>query len=137
MLDVNLIGAFLGTRAVLAPMRTAGGGSIVNVSSTAGYSGFPGHAAYGAAKWGLRGLTLTASVFLVHFGFGFNCVVPGGVAPALLPDFAPSASGVASPEEIAAIVAFLASSDAATITGSDVIADGGFLVGLGKSPLLP
>jgi 3alpha(or 20beta)-hydroxysteroid dehydrogenase len=118
-------------------MRTAGGGSIVNVSSTAGYSGFPGHAAYGAAKWGLRGLTRTASVEFGPFGIRVNCVVPGAVATAMRPDDAPSASRVASPEEIAAIVVFLASSDAATITGSDVIADGGFLVGLGKSPLLP
>ena len=136
MLDVNLVGAFLGTRAVVAPMRAAGSGAIVNVSSTAGCGGFPGHAAYGAAKWGLRGLTRTASVELGPFGIRVNCVIPGAVATAMRPDDAPTTSRVASPEEIAAIVAFLASSDAATVTGSDVIADGGFLVGLGKSPLV-
>ncbi|TML07691.1 MAG: SDR family oxidoreductase [Actinobacteria bacterium] len=136
MLDVNLVGAFLGTRAVLSPMRAAGGGAIVNVSSTAGCSGFPDHVAYGAAKWGLRGLTRTASVELGPLGIRVNCVVPGAVDTAMRPAGAPSTSRVASPEEIAAIVAFLASPDAATITGSDVIADGGFLVGLGKSPLV-
>ena len=136
MLDVNLVGAFLGTQAVISPMRAAGGGAIVNVSSTAGCSGFPEHVAYGAAKWGLRGLTRTASVELGPFGIRVNCVVPGAVDTAMRPPGAPSTSRVASPEEIAAVVAFLASPDAATITGSDVIADGGFLVGMGKSPLV-
>jgi 3alpha(or 20beta)-hydroxysteroid dehydrogenase len=137
MLDVNLIGAFIGTQAVMGPMRAAGGGAIVNVSSTAGLSGFPGHAAYGAAKWGLRGLTRTAATELGPLGIRVNCVVPGAVATAMRPDDAPSASRVASADEIASIVLFLASSGAATITGSDVIADGGMLVGMGKSPLLP
>ena len=136
MLDVNLVGAFLGTRAVIAPMRAAGGGSIVIVSSTAGCAGFPEHVAYGAAKWGLRGLTRTAAVELGPLGIRVNCVVPGAVDTAMRPANAPSTSRVASPAEIAAIVAFVASSDAATITGSDIIADGGAMVGMGKSPLV-
>ncbi|HUF99680.1 MAG TPA: SDR family NAD(P)-dependent oxidoreductase [Ilumatobacter sp.] len=135
MLDVNLVGAFLGTRAVISPMREAGGGAIVNVSSTAGCSGFPQHVAYGAAKWGLRGLTRTSAVELGPLGIRVNCVVPGAVDTAMRPSDAPTTSRVASPEEIAAIVCFVASSDAATITGSDIIADGGFLVGMGHSPL--
>jgi 3alpha(or 20beta)-hydroxysteroid dehydrogenase len=135
MLDVNLLGAFLGTRAVIAPMRAAGGGAIVNVSSTAGCAGFPQHVAYGAAKWGLRGLTRTAAVELGPLGIRVNCVIPGAVDTAMRPPDAPTTSRVASAEEIAAIVCFVASSDAATITGSDLLADGGFLVGMGRSPL--
>jgi len=96
MLDVNLVGAFLGTQAVISPMRAGGGGAIVNVSSTAGCSGFPEHVAYGAAKWGLRGLTRTASVELGPLGIRVNCVVPGAVDTAMRPPGAPSTSRVAS-----------------------------------------
>ncbi|MBU6202363.1 MAG: SDR family NAD(P)-dependent oxidoreductase, partial [Acidobacteria bacterium] len=56
-LAVNLTGAWLGMRAVIPAMRRAGGGCIVNVSSTAGLQGYAGVAAYVASKWGLRGLT--------------------------------------------------------------------------------
>ncbi|MDT0440813.1 SDR family NAD(P)-dependent oxidoreductase, partial [Streptomyces doudnae] len=57
MLRVNLIGAFLGIQAVTEPMKAAGGGSIVNISSQAGVQGLAGYTAYGASKWGLRGMS--------------------------------------------------------------------------------
>ena len=60
LLRVNLVGPFVGMQAVVEPMRARGGGSIVNISSFAGLSGAWGHSAYGASKWGLRGITKTA-----------------------------------------------------------------------------
>src|SRR5699024_8643141 len=77
ILRTNLLGAFLGMRAVLEPMRRAGGGSIVNIASQAGMEGIAGHAAYGSAKWGLRGLSRTAAVELGVDGIRVNTVCPG------------------------------------------------------------
>jgi len=151
MLDVDLVGPFLGVQAVSPVMQEQRSGAIVNIASTAGCSGFPGHAAYGAAKWGLRGLTRTASVELGPFGIRVNCMLPGAVDTAMRPS--PGANGstaatteadgsgtdpsrVASPAEMASIVAFLASDDAAAITGAELVADGGYLVGLGHAPLV-
>ena len=62
LLDVNLIGPFLGTQAVLPEMRAAGGGSIVNVASIDALEGEVGVAAYSASKWGLRGLSKCAAL---------------------------------------------------------------------------
>jgi 3alpha(or 20beta)-hydroxysteroid dehydrogenase len=62
VLDIDLVGAFYGMRAVLPAMRRAGGGVVVNVSSTAGLQGYAGIAGYVAAKWGLRGLTKAAAL---------------------------------------------------------------------------
>ncbi|MFP3670624.1 SDR family oxidoreductase, partial [Priestia sp. SIMBA_032] len=57
VLAVNLVGPYLGMRAVLEPMQRAGSGSIVNVGSGSAFSGVAGRALYGSSKWGLRGLT--------------------------------------------------------------------------------
>ena len=61
MLDVNVIGTWLGIRAVVPAMREEGGGSIVNLSSIAGTRGIPEHGAYGASKWAVRGLSKVAA----------------------------------------------------------------------------
>ncbi|MGW1926428.1 SDR family NAD(P)-dependent oxidoreductase, partial [Streptomyces massasporeus] len=79
LLRVNLLGPFLGIQAVLPALREAGGGSIVNVSSTAGRVGVPGHAAYGAGKFGLRGLSRSAARDLAPYGVRVNSVHPGAV----------------------------------------------------------
>jgi 3alpha(or 20beta)-hydroxysteroid dehydrogenase len=62
MFRVNLLGAFLGIKAVVEPMKAAGGGSIVNISSQAGVQGLAGYTAYGASKWGLRGMSKVAAI---------------------------------------------------------------------------
>ena len=62
MVDTNLVGTFLGIHSAIAPMRASGGGSIVNISSAAGLVGYALHGAYGATKWGIRGLTRTAAI---------------------------------------------------------------------------
>src|SRR5215469_13969544 len=77
MLRVNLVGPFLGIKAVVEPMKAAGGGSIINISSQAGLHGLAGYGAYGSSKWGLRGLTKVASIELGPFGIRVNTVYPG------------------------------------------------------------
>jgi 3alpha(or 20beta)-hydroxysteroid dehydrogenase len=135
MLQVNLVGPFLGVRAVAPAMRARGGGSIVNVSSTAGLRGLPGHSAYGASKFGLRGLTRSAALDLAADGIRVNSVHPGmvdtpmiaemGVArgPGGAPRVPLGRTGV--PEDVAGLVLFLASDAAAYITGTELAVDGG------------
>ena len=77
VLEVNLVGVFNGMQAVIAPMRAAGGGSIVNISSAAGLMGLALTAGYGASKWGVRGLTKVAAVELGTDRIRVNSVHPG------------------------------------------------------------
>ena len=77
ILSVNLLGTFLGIRTAIGPMRTAGGGSIVNISSIAGMTGLAWHGAYGSAKWAVRGLTKTAAVELGVDGIRVELGAPG------------------------------------------------------------
>jgi 3alpha(or 20beta)-hydroxysteroid dehydrogenase len=131
ILDVNLVGAFLGVQAVAEAMIAAGGGSIVNVSSVAGLRGAPGMSAYSASKFGLRGLTKTAAVELAPFGIRVNSVHPGGVATPMLAGVDDSGFAdrpiprKATAEEIANLVLFLASDESSFSTGSEFVADGG------------
>lgn len=139
VLATNLTGAFLGIRAAAPSMRKAGGGSIVNVSSIAGLHGTPGLAAYGASKWGIRSLTRTAAYELARDKIRVNSVHPGIIDTPLaynpkdgtelvpVSDFA--IPRMASPEEIAKYVMFVASDDASFSTGSEFVADGGFGLG--------
>jgi 3alpha(or 20beta)-hydroxysteroid dehydrogenase len=76
--DVNLLGPLLGIQAVLPSMRERGGGAIVNVASIDALEGEVGVAAYGASKWGLRGLTKCAGLELAHLGIRVNAVCPAG-----------------------------------------------------------
>jgi 3alpha(or 20beta)-hydroxysteroid dehydrogenase len=140
MLRINLIGAALGIQAVTEPMRHRGGGSIVNISSTAGVMGYPGHVAYGSAKWGLRGLTRVAALELSDFKIRVNCVLPGAVDTEMswrngmeagdgkLPGVPLRRVGLT--EEVAEVVAFLASDASSYVTGSEYIIDGGASAGV-------
>jgi 3alpha(or 20beta)-hydroxysteroid dehydrogenase len=140
MLRINLIGAALGVQAVTEPMRHRGGGSIVNISSTAGVMGYPGHVAYGSAKWGLRGLTRVAALELSDFKIRVNCVLPGAVDTEMswrngmeagegkLPGVPLRRVGLT--EEVAEVVAFLASDASSYVTGSEYIIDGGASAGV-------
>ncbi|MBX7535174.1 SDR family oxidoreductase [Qipengyuania sp. GH1] len=139
VLDANLTGPLLGIRAVAPSMRRAGGGSIVNVSSIAGLHVTPGMAAYGASKWGLRSVTLTAAHELARYNIRVNAVHPGiidtplaydpGSGEELVPvvDFA--IPRMASAAEIARYVLFVASDEAGFSTGSEFVADGGYGLG--------
>jgi 3alpha(or 20beta)-hydroxysteroid dehydrogenase len=133
ILDVNLVGAFLGIRAVTAPMRVAGKGSIINVSSLAGSTGLPGHGAYGSSKWALRGLTRTAAIELGPSNIRVNAVLPGAVATAMA---GPSGGAgaplgrIAQPADVAELVTFLASDRSAMISGAEIPIDGGTGAGM-------
>lgn len=136
VMKVNLTGAFLGIRSVAPVMAETGGGAIVNISSN---SGFSGHydPAYTASKWGLRGLTRSAAMEFAGNNIRVNAVCPGLVVTGLnasSPHLKPmigmtpmQRSG--TPEEIAELVAFLASDAAGFITGEDFVIDGGFTAG--------
>jgi 3alpha(or 20beta)-hydroxysteroid dehydrogenase len=139
VIDTNLTGAFLGIRAAAPSMRKAGGGSIVNISSIAGLHGTPGLAAYGASKWGIRSLTLTAAYELARDRIRVNSVHPGIIdtplaynpdtGAELVPVDGFAIPRMASAEEIARYVLFVASEEASFSTGSEFVADGGFGLG--------
>lgn len=141
ILRVDLIGPFLGIRAVAGAMKETGGGSIVNISSQAGLQGIWGHGAYGAAKWGLRGLTKTAALELGADGIRVNSVHPGAIATAMTAHLEtkehPGAplGRVGEPEEVAHLVAFLASDDSSYLSGAELAVDGG--ASAGRMPVFP
>lgn len=138
VIEVNLTGAFLGIRAVVAAMRRTGGGSIVNIASN---SAFSGHydPAYTASKWGLRGLTKSAAMEFVADGIRVNSICPGLIVTALnagSPHLAPMIGMTpmnrpGEADEVARLVAFLASEESSFITGEDIVIDGGFIAGAG------
>jgi len=131
---VNVKGAFLGIRELVPLLRERGGGAIVNVGSSAAVTGNP-IAAYSSSKWALRGLTKAAAFELADWRIRVNAVHPGIVdtpmvqgAPAmveLMRSHTPLRR-VATAEEIAAVVLFLASDAASQVTGIDLPVDGGF-----------
>lgn len=133
---VNQFGTFLGMRHALAPMRAAGGGSIVNISSIAGQLGLAGSGAYVGTKWAVRGMTKTAAIELAPDHIRVNSVHPGFIDTPMLENNPPETNQagieatplkrLGKPEEIAAAVAWLCGPDAAFVTGSEVTVDGGW-----------
>ncbi|MBJ21243.1 MAG: glucose 1-dehydrogenase [bacterium] len=141
VVNVNQVGVFLGIRAVVAPMRESGGGSIVNISSNAGLEGVEGVVGYVASKWAVRGMTKTAAIEFGQYGIRVNSVHPGGVDTPMLggdelghmaesDPFQDQPIGrISQPEEIARLVLFLASDESSYSTGSEFTADGGRMAG--------
>ncbi|MFD0356885.1 SDR family NAD(P)-dependent oxidoreductase [Streptomyces sp. NPDC127110] len=132
LLRVNLLGPFLGIRALAPVLRAGGGGSVVNVSSTAGLVGIPGHAAYGSTKFGLRGLTRSAALDLAGDGIRVNSVHPGAVDTPMVAgavagrDWSHLPLGrMGRPEEVGELVLFLCSDASSYITGAEFAVDGG------------
>lgn len=135
VLAVNLTGPMIGTRAALPLMRDSGGGSIVNISSTAALVGHPG-VCYAASKWGLRGVTKATALQYVSWGVRVNSVHPAQVSETGMtanssPAYRAANSQAmplgraARPAEIAQCVLFLASDESSYITGSEIVVDGG------------
>jgi 3alpha(or 20beta)-hydroxysteroid dehydrogenase len=129
VLGVNLTGTFLGMQHCAPLMRESGGGSIVNIASTAGLTGVPAISGYTASKWGVRGLTRSAAVELAPWGIRVNSLAPGVVST---PMAARSASAVSnllgrpgSVDEIAPLVVHLISGESTYSTGADFVVDGG------------
>lgn len=138
-LGVNLTGAFLCLQACARSMVKSGGGSIVNISSVHEDVAFPGYAAYCAAKGGLRMLMRDAAVELAEHGIRVNNVAPGAIATPInaktlndpakverLKQLIPL-QRVGTPEDVAEVVAFLASDRSSYVTGSTYYVDGGMI----------
>jgi 3alpha(or 20beta)-hydroxysteroid dehydrogenase len=146
VIDVNLVGQWLGIKNVIEPMTAAGGGSIINVSSVEGFTGAAGLSAYSASKFGVRGITRSAAQELGKHGIRVNSIHPGGIITTMtvtafesftevkdgegflrslpIPRFAKSA-------EVSPLVVFLASDESSYCTGSEFVVDGGMLSGPG------
>ena len=145
ILEVNAVGCWLGMKTAIEPMKAAGGGSIINISSIEGFTGAAGLSAYSASKFAVRGMTKAAARELGQFGIRVNSVHPGGVITSMILSQAEAADQVdpeaflkamplsrfAEPAEISRLVAFLASDESSYSTGSEFIADGGLLSGPG------
>ena len=141
VLGVNLMGAFLGIKAVAPHMIERGRGSIINVSSTDGMKGANGLGAYSSSKWGLRGLTRVAAMELGHKGVRVNSIHPGGIDTAMGNPYGEAREEVnkrytfvplqrvGEPVEAARTSLFLASDDSSYVCGSEIAVDGGMLTG--------
>lgn len=142
VMSVNLDGVFLGTKYAAEAMRKSGGGSIVNISSVGGLVGTVNSSAYNASKGGVRLLTKAAAMEFSHAGHGYNIRVnsvhPGVIqTPMTAPMFQNPAEEQAmrswtpigrfgQPRDVAYGVLYLASDEAAFLTGSELVIDGGW-----------
>ena len=140
-IQINQTGVFLGMKSVVGAMKAAGGGTIVNISSIAGFGGAPGGIAYCASKFAVRGMTKVAALELGRHNIRVNSIHPGGIMTQMLTDAGLSGDSAAElftavplgrigqPEEMATLAAYLTSDDSSYSTGSEFIADGGFTAG--------
>ena len=144
-IDVNLNGAFYCSRLAIPLLKASGGGSIINIASTAGLHGYPLRAPYAASKWALIGLTKTLAMELGPHGIRVNAVCPGSVeGPRIQAVYAAKAAarGVSveeiraafrrksslrtliDPEDVAETILFLCSDSGARISGQTLAVDG-------------
>jgi 3alpha(or 20beta)-hydroxysteroid dehydrogenase len=145
IMDINALGCWLGMKSVIEPMKAAGGGSIVNISSIEGLTGAADSSAYAASKFAVRGMTKSAAQELGQFGIRVNSVHPGGILTRMVLE---TAGGIDAERgerylkalplgrfgksaEISPLVAFLASDESSYCTGGEFVADGGILSGPG------
>ncbi|MBW0015465.1 SDR family oxidoreductase [Mycobacterium sp.] len=136
ILDVNLTGVFLGIRAVVTPMKEAGRGSIINISSIEGMAGTIACHGYTASKFGVRGLTKSAALELGPSGIRVNSIHPGLIRTPMtqwVPEdiFQTALGRAADPREVSHLVVYLASDESSYSTGSEFVVDGGTTAGLG------
>ena len=146
LLDINVLGVFLGMKHALPALASSGRGTIVNMSSIAGVGGAPLFGSYCASKAAVIQLTRVAALELRAAGIRVNAVCPGFVGTAMVDRLTPMVEAVVgvpfdalvalkqqrlgTPEEVAEMVAFLASDDASWTTGAHYILDGGMSASL-------
>ena len=136
VIDVNLRGAFHMLRAVYPLMAKQRSGRILNISSVAGLSGNAGQAKYAASKAGLIGMTKSVARELAARGITCNAIAPGFIATDMTEKFAQDEKTLSSipvrrmgtPDEVAALAAYLCSPHAAYITGEVIRIDGGMMM---------
>jgi NAD(P)-dependent dehydrogenase (short-subunit alcohol dehydrogenase family) len=146
VIDVDLTGVLLSVRSVLEPMRERGGGAIVAQASVAGLAGVPRTAAYAAAKGGVIALVRQLAVDYASWGIRVNAICPGTIPTAMTADAlaqrGPGARHVplgrmGTPQDVAALAAFLAGDEAGWITGAVYTVDGGTTAALLPRNLAP
>ncbi|MFQ5646175.1 MAG: 3-oxoacyl-[acyl-carrier-protein] reductase [bacterium] len=138
VLDINLTGTFLCTKAVIRPMSKAGQGRIINISSIVGATGNPGQANYAASKAGIIGLTKTTALEYVKKGITVNAIAPGFIETDMTGSLSEKIKNTmlekipqgrfGRPEEVADGVLFLASDLASYITGQVLHINGGMFL---------
>ena len=139
IVNLNLLGTFNCTRAVINHMIERRSGKIVSIASTSGVIGMQKAAEYSAAKAGIIGFTKALAKEVGPYGINVNCVSPGVVgtprvlemAKELIPEWTKGIKlgRLAKPEEIASVVFFLVSDESSYITGQNIIVDGGLSLG--------
>lgn len=139
LIDVNQVSVFLGMKSVVGSMTKAGGGSIINISSVAGFVGEANTVAYTASKFAVRGMTKVAAKEFGPKGIRVNSIHPGVIetpmvtdnteADAVLKAVAATAAlrRIGQPDEVSKLVVFLAADDSSFITGSALVVDGGVI----------
>jgi len=137
VVKVNQTGTFLGMKSVVAAMRRAGGGSIVNISSLAGIQGVGGAFSYTASKFAVRGMTKVAAIEFGAAGIRVNSIHPGGIETPMTRPFGADSSSdesheysspiprIGRPDEVANLVLWVASDKSSYCTGSEFVVDGG------------
>jgi 3-oxoacyl-[acyl-carrier protein] reductase len=135
VLDVNLTATMRLCRGVMRPMMKARWGRIVNISSIVGATGNPGQANYAASKAGMVGMTKSIAYEVASRGITANCIAPGFIATAMTDKLSDDqkakidaqipAARMGTPEEIAAATLYLASPEAAYVTGATLHVNGG------------
>ena len=140
VLDINLTGTFLGTKAAIPSLRRAGGGAIVNISSTAGLAGYGFLSSYVASKWGVRGLTKVAALELARENIRVNSVHPAPIDTPMTAQWDEAAITGNQPiprfgtaDEVARMVLFIVT-EATYSTGSEFVVDGGLTTGMLPRP---
>jgi 3alpha(or 20beta)-hydroxysteroid dehydrogenase len=133
VIGINLTGTFLGIRYIADSMKRAGGGVIVNMSSTAGLMGYSQLGAYVASKWGVRGLTKSAALDLAQYKIRVVSVHPGPIETPMTAGIDVGFSRrpiprIGQPSEVAAMILFLVA-DATFSTGTEFVLDGGATIG--------
>lgn len=134
IIDINLTGTFLGMHNTVPSMRKAGGGVIINISSTAGLMGYATLSGYSASKWGVRGMTKSAALELGKDGIRVMSIHPGPIRTPMIEGFPEDlAAGQPIPrfgetEEVTKLMMFMAA-DATYSTGSEWVIDGGAVLG--------